>query len=174
MLNSRAIHGLNVIGLVASAQRHQPITTSRLSRLLGLSVSYTESLMKDLKEGDLLRAHRGPGGGYQLQQAIINLSVWDVVSCFTSEEADTKHADPSLEFLAALDLHQQLDDIKRSYLQAYPLAEVLKHMPASTMDNEVIHASSMGFHFKPIPKPALPMAPNSVFDLSNFMQLRAA
>ena len=98
MLNSRAIHGLNVIGLVASAQRHQPITTSRLSRLLGLSVSYTESLMKDLKEGDLLRAHRGPGGGYQLQQAIVNLSVWDVVSCFTSEEADTKHADPSLEF----------------------------------------------------------------------------
>ena len=159
MLNSRAIHGLNVIGLVASAQRHQPITTSRLSRLLGLSVSYTESLMKDLKEGDLLRAHRGPGGGYQLQQAIVNLSVWDVVSCFISEEAD---------------LHQQLDDIKRSYLQAYPLAEVLKHMPASTMDNEVIHASSMGFHFKPIPKPALPMAPNSVFDLSNFMQLRAA
>ena len=108
MLNSRAIHGLNVIGLVASAQRHQPITTSRLSRLLGLSVSYTESLMKDLKEGDLLRAHRGPGGGYQLQQAIVNLSVWDVVSCFISEEADTKHADPSLEFLAALGLHQQL------------------------------------------------------------------
>ena len=50
MLNSRAIHGLNVIGLVASAQRHQPITTSRLARLLGLSISYTESLMKDLKQ----------------------------------------------------------------------------------------------------------------------------
>jgi Rrf2 family protein len=174
MLNSRAIHGLNVIGLVASAQRHQPITTSRLSRMLGLSVSYTESLMKDLKEGDLLRAHRGPGGGYQLQQAVVNLSVWDVVSCFTNEDADTKHADPSTEFSAALDLHQQLDDIKRGFLQAYPLADVLKHMPAATIDAEAIHASSMSFHFKPIQKPALPVAPNSVFDLSNFMQLRAA
>jgi Rrf2 family protein len=174
MINSRAIHGLNVIGLVASAQRHQPITTSRLSRMLGLSVSYTESLMKDLKEGDLLRAHRGPGGGYQLQQAVVNLSVWDVVSCFTNEEADTKNSDSSLEFMAALDLHQQLDDIKRSFLQAYPLGEVLKHLPASSMDSDVIHASSMSFHFKPIQKQALPMAPNSVFDLSNFMQLRAA
>jgi len=130
--------------------------------------------MKDLKEGDLLRAHRGPGGGYQLQQAVVNLSVWDVVSCFNSEETETKHADPSLESLAALGLHQQLEDIKRSFLQAYPLAEVLKHMPETVIDNEVIHASSMGFHFKPIQKPALPMAPNSVFDLSNFMQLRAA
>jgi Rrf2 family protein len=174
MLNSRAIHGLNVIGLVASAQRHQPITTARLSRMLGLSVSYTESLMKDLKEGDLLRAHRGPGGGYQLQQAVVNLSVWDVVSCFNTEETLTGQADQSSEFLAAFNLHQQLDDIKRSFLQSYPLADVLKHMPASTMDSEVIHASSMSFHFKPIQKQALPMAPNSVFDLSNFMQLRAA
>ena len=174
MLNSRAIHGLNVIGLVASAQRHQPITTSRLSRLLGLSVSYTESLMKDLKEGDLLRAHRGPGGGYQLQQAVVNLSVWDVVSCFTTDESDTKNTEPSTESLAALDLHQQLDDIKRSFLQSYPLTDVLKHMPESSLENEAMHHSSMSFHFKPIQKPALPMAPNSVFDLSNFMQLHAA
>jgi Rrf2 family protein len=174
MLNSRAIHGLNVIGLVASAQRHQPITTSRLSRMLGLSVSYTESLMKDLKEGDLLRAHRGPGGGYQLQQAVVNLSVWDVVSCFTANELDIKHPDPSSEFTAAQELHQQLENIKRSFLAAYPLSEVLKHMPESSMESEAIHASAISFHFKPIQKPALPTAPNSVFDLSNFMQLRVA
>jgi hypothetical protein len=76
--------------------------------------------------------------------------------------------------MAAFDLHQQLDDIKRSFLKAYPLGEVLKHLPASSMDSDVIHASSMSFHFKPIQKQALPTAPNSVFDLSNFMQLRAA
>lgn len=174
MLNSRAIHGLNVIGLVASAPRHQPITTSRLSKMLGLSVSYTESLMKDLKEGDLLRAHRGPGGGYQLQQAVVNLSVWDVVSCFTSEEPDTKNAESSNESLAALELHQQLDIIKQSFLQSFPLTEVLKHMPESFLEDESMHTSSMSFHFKPIQKPSLPLAPNSVFDLSNFMQLHVA
>ena len=174
MLNSRAIHGLNVIGLVASAQRHQPITTSRLSRLLGLSVSYTESLMKDLKEGDLLRSHRGPGGGYQLQRAVSTLSVWDVVSCFRSEDADAKPKENSSEFSAALDLNQQLESIKSQFLHAYPLVEVLKHMPSATFESDDLQTSSMNFHFKPIQKPVLPTAPNSVFDLSNYLQLRAA
>jgi len=174
MINRRAIHGLNVIALVASSPRHQPITTSRLSRVLDLSVSYTESLMKDLKEGDLLRAHRGPGGGYQLHRAVVNLSVWDVVSCFTSEEPDTPPSNRSAEFLAASDLYLQLEDCKRRFLQAYPLAEVLRHMPMSAKDSDATHISSMSFHFKPIQKHKLPVAPNSVFDLSNFMQLRAA
>jgi len=174
MLNSRAIHGLNVIGLVASAQRNQPITTSRLARLLGLSISYTESLMKDLKEGDLLRAHRGPGGGYQLQRAVGSLTVWDVVACFASEETDSKPTESSPELSAAMDLHQQLVSLKRNFLENYPLAEVLKHMPSSTLESEDFNATPMSFHFKPLQKPALPLAPNSVFDLSNFLQLRAA
>lgn len=174
MLNSRAIHGLNVVGLVASAQRHQPITTSRLSKLLGLSVSYTESLMKDLKEGELLRAYRGPGGGYQLQQAVDSLSVWDVVACFISEDHEIKNADPSLEFSASLELQKQLEDIKRSFLMAYPLAEVLKQMPESSLEIDSVYSSPSSFHFKPLQKPLLPSAPNSVFDLSNFMQLHAA
>ena len=174
MLNSRAIHGINVIGLIASAPRHQPITTSRLARQLGLSVSFTESLMKDLKEADLLRAHRGPGGGYQLQQAIASLSVWDVVSCFTSEEVEPNHHNHSAEFLAAFELHVQLDKAKRIFLETYPLSEVVKHMSEVSFENDMQSSSSLSFHFKPLQKPALPVAPNSVFDLSNFMQLRAA
>ena len=47
-------------------------------------------------------------------------------------------------------------------------------MPASTLESEDFNATPMSFHFKPLQKPTLPLAPNSVFDLSNFLQLRAA
>jgi len=174
MLNSRSMHGINVIGLIASAPRHQSVTTSRLARQLGLSVSFTESLMKDLKEADLLRAHRGPGGGYQLQQAVSGLSVWDVVSCFTQDEVEPKQLNHSPEFQAAYALHVHLDMVKRTFLETYPLADVIKHMPEMVFDNDTDPSSSLSFHFKPLQKQTLPIAPNSVFDLSNFLQLRIA
>ena len=37
------------------------MTTATLARQLGLSITYVEGLMKLLKRGDLLQAHRGPG-----------------------------------------------------------------------------------------------------------------
>ena len=172
MLNNRAIHGLKVIGIIASTPRHQPVTTGRLASELGLSVSYTEILIRDLKGGDLLSAHRGPGGGYQLQQEVSNLSSWDVVTCFKNKDAE--YQNPSPEIMGVFDLHQKFDEIEHEFLKAYPLSEVIKHMPKTPDPSEVIKVSNVGIHIKPIQKKLLPKAPNSVFDLPNFLNLRIA
>ena len=159
---------------LALRQNSGPVTLAAISQRQQISLSYLEQLFGKLRRHDLVESTRGPGGGYQLQRAVSTLSVWDVVSCFRSEDADAKPKENSSEFSAALDLNQQLESIKSQFLQAYPLVEVLKHMPSATFESDDLQTSSMNFHFKPIQKPVLPTAPNSVFDLSNYLQLRAA
>jgi Rrf2 family protein len=171
MLNTRSLHGLKVVAYIAAAPSYQPVTTAKLSRQLGLSVSYTESLMKDLKDGGLLLAHRGPGGGYMLQICVDEMSVWDVAKCFENNDETSQANVLSPESSGLSILKTEFDEIKQHFLQNYPLTEITKHVPKNQ------HAPEAGFlarHFKPLHKDVLPKAPNSVFDLSNFMQQRAA
>jgi len=171
MLNTRSLHGLKVVAYIAAAPSYQPVTTAKLSRQLGLSVSYTESLMKDLKDGGLLLAHRGPGGGYMLQICVDEMSVWDVAKCFENNDETSQANVLSPESSGLSILKTEFDEIKQHFLQNYPLTEITKHVPKNQ------HAPEVGFlarHFKPLHKDVLPKAPNSVFDLSNFMQQRAA
>ena len=58
------------------------VSTQDIADLLGLSVSYLESILKVLKANGIIRSYRGPGGGYQMDADPSELSVWEVVSLF--------------------------------------------------------------------------------------------
>ncbi len=88
MLNTRSVHGLKLVAYVAADPHYLPVTVAKLSRQLGLSVSYTERLVRELNDQGLLSAHRGPGGGYMLQICVDELSAWDIAKCF--EDSETK------------------------------------------------------------------------------------
>ena len=134
-------------------------------------MSYTESLVKVLKQHELLLSNRGPGGGYQLKKELKELSAWDVVQCFEIEEArqDDKRSSP--EAVAADLLYEQYVQIEQDFLKAYSLSALISDVPASARAQV---ANNLPFNFKPLPKGLMPVAPNSVFDLSKFMQLQAA
>ena len=169
MLNTRSLHGLKVVAYIASGPTYQPVTTAKLSRQLGLSVSYTESLMKDLKDGDLLQAHRGPGGGYLLQKRVDEMSVWDVTKCFEQKDEPSEKSLTSPESSYLNILTSELNEIKQQFLQNFPLKDIVKHV---SKDQSAEETSFLAKKFKPLFRDALPKAPNSVFDLSNFMQQR--
>ena len=95
------MQGLHAIGIIAASSRHHPVPTTRLARHIGLCLSSTEIIVKHLKNGGLIRSHRGPGGGYQLQHPVKDLSVWDVVSCFQNNEPPAKTGLDSGESQAA-------------------------------------------------------------------------
>ncbi len=92
MVNKQAKHALHIVLMVASLPAGETITTQGLSARLGLSVSYLEGLLKQLRTTPVLRAIRGPGGGYQLGGDPQSISVWDVVSAF-SEPAEKPATD---------------------------------------------------------------------------------
>ena len=82
MLSQRASQGILAIAHVANSPAHQSVTVASIAKHLDLSVSYTESLVKVLKQQGLLMSTRGPGGGYQLKKSLAELSAWDVAKCF--------------------------------------------------------------------------------------------
>ena len=170
MLSARALQGLKIVALIASPHTGQAVSSKQLSLQLGLSVSYIENLLKTLKQNDLVVANRGPGGGYLLHKPVDKLSVWDVVRCFDTEE-ETCRERPTPEFASCLEMGHALERLKHDFLHNYPIAEIVKKTPPIAHKTVARQLSS---HFKPLAIQPLPKAPNSVFDLPNFMRLMAA
>ena len=73
MLNPRAVQALKIVALIASSNPCQAVNSKQLSLELGLSISYIENLLKNLKKNELVVANRGPGGGYLLQKMLLDL-----------------------------------------------------------------------------------------------------
>ena len=172
------MHALELVAHIACAPAQQSMTTATLARQLGLSITYVEGLMKLLKRGDLLQAHRGPGGGYRLQRPVEDISAGDVAKCFAQKEAVVARAEasagpstePTAERLAVNQLSVQFDEFTQDFLQAYPMTaivEAMDHPPAAKT------AGGFSLHLKDLPKTTLPSAPNSVFDLCNFTHRQA-
>lgn len=162
------MQGLQAIAVIASSMRQEPVPTTRLARHIGLCLSSTEIIVKHLKNGGLIRSHRGPGGGYQLHIPIKDLSVWDVVSCFGNTElpARTDQASPEME--TAWALANQMDEAVRQHLQAYRLIDVLAHLPSVDAGDIQSRSLHTAFHLKPLRPSGPPLAPSWVFDLAKF------
>lgn len=173
-LSLHATQGLNAIGIIAASSKHKPVPTTRLARHIGLCLSTTEIIVKQLKNGGLVCSHRGPGGGYQLQQPINSLSVWDVVSCFSNLEPAEKNVYDSPESEAALALSIQLEETVCQHLRACPLTDVLAKLPPVASDEPDSRSSHTAFHLKPLHPPRPPSAPRWVFDLANFARAEHA
>lgn len=170
MLSIKSMHALKVVAHIASAPAFKPVATAKLSRLMDLSVSYLESLLKDLKDGGLVFAHRGPGGGYLLQERIDDLFVWDVVRCFCKSDVYPEQKTISPESNVLFKLKAEIDAIELHFLKNYPLVQITRHIPKNQNFQDF---DSLRGRFKPLVKTTLPHAPNSVFDLSNFMHKQA-
>ena len=170
MLNTRAEQALKMITLLASSRPCQAVNSKQLSLQLGLSISYIESLLKDLKKNELVMANRGPGGGYLLQKGVDEISVWDVVRSFEQEEKPNVEI-RTQEYSLSQQIGLEFNQIKQHFLQNYPLTDITKHSPKIEKKTTLPRLSR---HFKPLAISLAPKAPNSVFDLPNFMNLQAA
>ncbi|MEO0029601.1 MAG: HTH-type transcriptional regulator IscR [Pseudomonadota bacterium] len=171
MLSQRASQGILAIAHVANSPAHQSVTVASIAKHLDLSVSYTESLVKVLKQHGLLISTRGPGGGYQLKKSLVELSAWDVAKCFAMTEEASPSKRPSPEALLVDLVYEQFCQIEKDFLKDYSLASLKVETPSQ---GAAVAKPSLPFNFKPLPKGLMPVAPNSVFDLSKFMNLATA
>ena len=171
MLGKRASLGLRVITTIASAPSHRTVTADKLASVMGVSLSYIEGILKDAREFGLIQATRGPGGGYQPTSSMRMLSVWDVVECFNVPKTLSLESQASPEWSATNSVAEKAFQLEKEFLQNTPLS----HMVPEWLESETNKSTkSMAMNFKPLPKRLNPVAPNSVFDLSNFLNLQAA
>lgn len=168
MLSKKTWHCLDILIAMASVPASATVTTQSLAKRLGLSTSYLESLMRQLREADLVRSFRGPGGGYGLASPANQTTVWDAVVRLESveppaqeDQANTLTRVLEADFRAAFE----------QYLSSRRISEFAKSDPellARTLPR------LSGFRLGPMPPALRPVAPNSVFQLPAFVQGLAA
>jgi Rrf2 family protein len=161
MILKKTAKAVDIAVFITSRSAVEPVTTEEIASGLGLSSSYTESILKELREAGLIRAHRGPGGGYQIRGNPEDITLWDVVKHFevlhSFDEVYPDEAHP----MKALEV-----DIQR-HLQQALASQTLDDVAIPFMPRDARVSSMLGqFRLKPLPAPVMPKAPNSVFQLS--------
>jgi Rrf2 family iron-sulfur cluster assembly transcriptional regulator len=65
---------------IALHRQHGPISVVDIAERQGISAAYLEQLLAKLKKAGLLLSVRGPGGGYQVEQALEEISVSNIIT----------------------------------------------------------------------------------------------
>ena len=167
----KARHALDLMVRVAHARPGMPVTALRLSQGLGLSLSQVEALLRCVREAGLVRAYKGPGGGYCLERSRALISVLDVVMAVQAAQPPAPLPEPSSQEAGLVHkLEQALFSVVRDRLAQTTLADLA---PPEGLDDpaqqplEGLHGGA--FRLGPMPARLMPQAPNSVFDLWAFM-----
>lgn len=166
MISNKTQLCIHVLVVMASAPPSRPVNVQTLSDRLHVSVSHMESVMRLLRDAHLVRAARGPGGGYTLATNPAALSVWEVVQCVNPELATPPDVTPQSSPIAALEAG--IHGAFAGFLATQTIGDFAQSGEAS--------APSPGsrFRLRPLRKSVRPLAPNSVFHLSGLAPLRAA
>ncbi|MEN9904683.1 MAG: HTH-type transcriptional regulator CymR [Pseudomonadota bacterium] len=161
MISRKVVKALEVAAFVAARSPGRPVTVKEMADALGLSVGYLEVLVRDLREHGLLVAHRGPGGGYQFNPALLRepaaVSVWDVISIYQGQDDSDIAVRESDSFsMVRTALHESF----RLSCERIPLHDLV-----SSIQLEAPETSSAAgpFKLKPLTRPMLPCGFNSVF-----------
>lgn len=155
---------VEVLVLLGSAPSHALVTTQALSKRLAISVSHIETTMKLLRQADLVRSVRGPGGGYCLTRDADAITIRTVIN--SVELAGEVQAQPDVACALTRPLEASLEQAVMDYLATRTIGEFVTPDPGWDA-NVTPRAERWGFG--PMPERLLPQAPNSVFQLSAYL-----
>lgn len=158
MLSKKTLKAVEAALVVAHYTPGAPVTVKEMSGLLGLSVSYLEGLVVPLRTQGILRAVRGPGGGYQLDARPSDVNLWELVKLFEMDAA------PARSTAGELGLESLEADMQRE-VQAFLEKRTLAHLLRDVQLPERAKARKENrLNFKPLPMPVIPRGVSWVFD----------
>lgn len=72
-------YGLRCVLRVAEHGADEPVSAGEIAEMEGLSLPYTQKLLRQLSDSDLIEARRGPNGGYYLAEPLESITLGDVM-----------------------------------------------------------------------------------------------
>ena len=172
MFSSLTRNAVNTMLWVCKNQDLGPVTTESISKRLGLSISYLESLLSKLKKLGFLVSYRGPGGGYCCNGKASELLLIDLVRAFDfCEPVGKTHFDAKNPDIDKEMVNWMIQDFLEQHLMTMNFADIMDSVDASAWGAEPLkftHAQEPR-KFKPLQIHKLPTGPNSVFSLAASM-----
>lgn len=79
-LSTKSTYSIRAMADIANNEKKGPVLIKDVAGRQGIKISYLEQLLNRLKKKGLLKAKRGPGGGYILAKKPDKISLLDIVS----------------------------------------------------------------------------------------------
>ncbi|MDQ6973080.1 MAG: Rrf2 family transcriptional regulator [Mariprofundaceae bacterium] len=89
-LTSKGRYAVSAMIDLCKNQNNGPVNLAAISERQFISLSYLEQLFRRLREGELVRSVRGPGGGYLLNHRPDEISISDVIRAVDEEIKATR------------------------------------------------------------------------------------
>jgi Rrf2 family iron-sulfur cluster assembly transcriptional regulator len=170
MFSKLTQNAVNTMLWVCKHQDSGPVTTDIVSKRLGLSVSYLESVFSQLKKYGFVVSYRGPGGGYCTQSKPSDLMLLDLVKHFDFQEQTKQRTREDQGEMSKDVVSHLMKSFWETHLKGLSLADVMNKVPDDAwggMPTSTASAKLDPRKFKPLQVPKLPSGPNSVFSLAH-------
>ena len=110
-----------------------PVRLQEISQRQNISLHYLEQLFRKLRNGQVVKSVRGPGGGYVLSRSMDQITIKDVLDCvgeninpakdIIGTEAESAN---TVEFHLSKNYFQNLGIIMREYLSTTSLGDLVR------------------------------------------------
>jgi len=157
MIKKHTVSAIEICVLISKRQNTMSCSTGELAKALGLSISYVEMIVKQLKSHQIVCSFKGPGGGYKILGNLERVSIWQIAEIFESET----RSDQTQTNAAIQDFERALQETIQATFKKFTLADFSEPV----LEPYKAPQNYSRFKFKPMSQPWLPKAPNSVFQL---------
>ena len=79
-LNTKSRYAVQAMVDIACNGDSQPCSLSHISIRQNISLSYLEQIFNKLKKSELVKSHRGPGGGYKLFKSSSEIKISEIIN----------------------------------------------------------------------------------------------
>jgi len=159
MISKKTVKAIEIAAVVARYSPGQPVPAHEISALLGLSISYIEVTLSELKNHAIVRAYKGPGGGYQIDEKNRPITLWDIVKIFelpdTPSQKSTQQASP------LVDMEREMRSRIQGFFESRNLSDLARQSNLPLREKTEVRSI---FKLKPLPQRVAVRVVNSVFD----------
>lgn len=132
-LTSKGRYAVRAMLDLTANSKGSPVRLQEISQRQSISLHYLEQLFRKLRNGQVVKSVRGPGGGYVLARPMDEISVKDVLDCvgeninpakdIIGTEAEIAN---TVEFHLSKNFFQNLGVIMREYLTTTTLGDLAR------------------------------------------------
>ncbi|MCB9061068.1 MAG: Rrf2 family transcriptional regulator [Halobacteriovoraceae bacterium] len=132
-LTSKGRYAVRAMLDLTAKSNGNPVRLQEISNRQNISLHYLEQLFRKLRNGQVVKSVRGPGGGYVLARSMDEISVKDVLDCvgeninpakdIIGTEAESAN---TVEYHLSRDYFENLGIIMREYLTTTTLGDLTR------------------------------------------------
>jgi Rrf2 family iron-sulfur cluster assembly transcriptional regulator len=132
-LTSKGRYAVRAMLDLTTHSNGNPVRLQEISTRQNISLHYLEQLFRKLRNGQVVKSVRGPGGGYVLARAMDEITVKDVLDCVGENINPAKdiigteaEVASTVEFELSKNYFQNLGMIMKEYLSTTSLGDLVR------------------------------------------------